>query len=116
MAGLKVDDMSGILVAVVQLELFDAQKPGLSFRFPQLLAIDGIKLLQPHLVNLLDGVLAKACKLCHCLVGQTPCEQVTRLVVQSIRYPMAGSLELYVLAFGCMAFWTAELVMFNAYI
>ena len=116
MAGFQVDDMSGVLVAIVQLELVYAQEPGLYFRFPQLLAIDGIKLLQTLLVNLLDGVLAKASKLCHCLVCQPPCEQVTRLVVQSIRYPMAGSLEPDVLAFGCMASGTAELVMLNAYI
>ncbi len=108
--------MSGIPVPVVQQEFVNAQIPGLPFRFSQLLAIDGVKLLQPLLVNLLDCVLPKAGKHCHRLVGKSPGKQVTGSVVQSIRYPVAWSLEPDVLVFGRMAFRTAELVMLNAYI
>ena len=106
--------MSGIPVAVVQQEFVNAQKPGLPFRFSQLLAIDSAKLLKPPLVNLLDCVLPKSCKIGHCLVIQSPGKQITRVIVQIVRYPVAGSLEMDVLAFSLMASGTAELVMLIA--
>ena len=114
MACFQVGDVSGIAVAVVQQEFVNAQKPGQPFRFSQLLAIDSAKLLKPPLVNLLDCVLPKSCKIGHCLVIQSPGKQITRVIVQIVRYPVAGSLEMDVLAFSLMASGTAELVMLIA--
>ena len=54
------------------------------------------------------------CKIGHCLVIQSPGKQITRVIVQIVRYPVAGSLEMDVLAFSLMASGTAELVMLIA--
>jgi hypothetical protein len=114
MARLKVDDMSGVLMSVVQLELVNAQEPGLLFRLPQFLSIYGVILLKPLFINLLDGVLPKSGNRCHPLVVQALGKKVTSVVVQGNRYPVSLSLERYALAFGCVAFGTAKLIMLNA--
>ena len=61
-----------------------------------------------------DGVLPKSGNRCHPLVVQALGKKVTSVVVQGNRYPRFLSLERYALAFGCVAFGTAKLIMPNA--
>lgn len=60
---LHVNDVSGILVAVMKLELVNAKESAIILRLSWLLAIHRIEYLEPSQVNGLDYVLANSCQL-----------------------------------------------------
>ena len=58
MAVLHVYDVSGITVAIMELELIDPEEPGSLLRLLKGLAIDGVLIQQALLVYILDDILA----------------------------------------------------------
>ena len=69
MPGFHVDDVRRVLVAVVQLELVDAEESRIRFRAAEL-SIHNIESFEPSLVNGLYGVRVRAGKLADLLVGE----------------------------------------------
>ena len=59
MTGFEIDDVCGIPVAVVQLELIYTQDSRCLLRLDELFSIDGIPVLQTFLIDCLDGILTK---------------------------------------------------------
>ena len=60
MTGFEIDDVCGIPVAVVQLELIYTQDSRCLLRLDELFSIDGIPVLQTFLIDCLDGILTVA--------------------------------------------------------
>lgn len=66
----------------MKLELVDPEELRLALRLNELLAVDGILLLQPLHVDLFDDVLSKTSNLCNGFVRQAVCKQISGIVLQ----------------------------------
>ncbi len=75
-AGLHVYDDHRILVPVMELELIDAQEPGLPLGLDEALSVDGVLLFQTLQVDVLDGIPTEAGDIRNLLVGKAIGEQV----------------------------------------
>ncbi len=81
-------------MTVMELELIDPQILCLPFRIDELLAVNGVLLLKPLLVDLLDDILAKPGNLGNLLIGVSlERQQIAGVLIQSVRNHMAGGLE-----------------------
>jgi len=112
-SGFQIDDMCGIPVSVVKLELIDTKEPCLLLGLYEFLAIiGGIHALETFFIDLLDDVFAKPCELCHLFVGVSAAgKKVTCVLMQDLRNQMAIRLKGDILAFCGTAFGAAKLIV-----
>ena len=101
MAGIKVYDVGGITVAVVELEFINGEYLCRMFRFDQLCAIDGIEFLKADQIDVFDCVLSEPCDLSHlfeCIGSE--CQKIPGILVQLHGYLMAFRFEWHSLHMG----------------
>ncbi|WFF72785.1 hypothetical protein [Proteiniclasticum sp. QWL-01] len=111
MAGFNVDDVRGILVATVKLELIDAEALCLSLG-PDESAVEGVHFLQPLQVNRFDRVLAKASNLSDLLeVIGSDGKKISGVLQEWLRNPMSLRLKRHLLNSGDLAGWAQELFL-----
>jgi len=111
MAGLDVDDVGGIVVASVKLELVDAEALCLPLGLDES-AVNGVHILQTLQVDRFDRVLAKASNLSDLLEGVgSDGEKVPCVLQKCLRDPMAVSLKGHLLDPGGPAAWAQELLL-----
>ena len=103
-SGFHIDDMGGIPMPFVELEFINTKEPRILYRFDQLPVRCGIKLLEAFLIDCFYNILPKAGKLCDLLVRVSPTgQQVTDILMQFCRDPVAGSFKGNVLCPGVAA-------------
>ena len=111
MPGKHVDDVSGIAVSVMQLELINAEETRRLLRFYQCLTINGVFILKPFQIDRLYCILAKSGDLRNLLQRISPCsEKVLRVLQKFLCDPMMIGHERNRLHHGCAAVRAFQLV------
>ena len=112
MPGLHIDDVSGVLPAVVELGFINSEELCGLFRLDQFLSAYGVQLLQPLLVNCFYSVLSQAGNLRYLFVGVRPNrQQISCVLVQLLCHAVSSGFKGYELAPGCSAGRALELVV-----
>ena len=113
-SGLHVDDVGGVLPAVVELEFINAEDLRSLLRLDKFLAVYGVQLLQPLLVDGFHCVLAQAGDLRHLLVSIcSDGEEIPCVLVKLLCYAVTDGFEGDELALRRSAGRTFELVMWE---
>ena len=114
MSGLHVDDVGGVLPAVVELEFINAEDLRSLLRLDKFLAAYGVQLLQPLLVDGFHCVLAQAGDLRHLLVSIcSDGEEIPCVLVKLLCHAVTDGFEGDELALRRSAGRTFELVMWE---
>ena len=113
-AGLYIDDVGRVPMTVMELELINPEILCLAVWLDESLAVNGIFLLKPLLVDLLDGILAQPSDLGNLFIGVSlERQQIADVLVECIRNHVAGSLETDELFLDCPAVAAPELNMWE---
>lgn len=114
MPGLYVDDVCGVAVTIMELELVNAEALGLPLWFDERCAIDGVFILQTLQIDRLDGILAKAGDLSNLFERiASDGEKVPCILQELCRDPVALSLKRHLLDPCSLACRAKELLLFE---
>jgi hypothetical protein len=94
MASLHVDDVSCVPMPVMEFEFIDAEILCLPFRFNEFLAVNGVFLLKPLFVDILDDILSQPGNLSNLFIRiSLECQQITGILIKGFRNQVTWGFE-----------------------